>query len=260
MAHTCEKKLASLEKEIIDLKTRLLALESINEELVFKIDKLQSHQNRKKVLVNGLPHSASLKADPVKAVLDLLNDDLNIDISSSDIGECFLLKNKNTSGTATSNSQIQIDFKNLDLKQKVMKTFIERMRNGNGILKNGNRIYLNNKLPSTQYKLFGICKRMRKAGKISSAYNRGDAVFVKISPDSTPLRIRYYKCVENLARQIGFSLDGKKADKKNRNGTRSETTQTAMSAHQQQVSSSSTATSSSMKNRGVTTRRNAKHK
>ena len=62
MAHTCEKKLASLEKDIADLKIRFLALESINEELVFKIDKLQSHQNRKKVLVNGLPQSASLKA------------------------------------------------------------------------------------------------------------------------------------------------------------------------------------------------------
>lgn len=250
-----ESKLALLEKEINDLKTRLSKLESTNQELVLRIERIQSFQNRKKVLINGLPKSAALEADPVKAVQDLINDDLDISVSSPDISQCFLLKNS----AATNHAQIQVNFKNLDLKQRVIKAFIQRMRNGNCIMRNGSRVYFNNKLTATQYKNFCICKRMRKAGKISIVYNRGDAVFVRVSPDSSPIHVRTYKCVEDLAKRIGFSIDESRAKGGNRNTTRSASSQKASST-KQQASSSSTTARSSPRDPGVTTRKNAKNK
>ena len=61
MANGGVDKIVILEREIKELKSRLLHLEALNGDLTNTVERLQSYHNRNKMLVNGLKLSHGLK-------------------------------------------------------------------------------------------------------------------------------------------------------------------------------------------------------
>ena len=127
-----------------------------------------------------------------------------------------------------------------------MKAFINNVRQKKYIVVDGNRIYLNNKLTKAKYRIFKVCKAMRKENKIISTYNRGDMIFAKITNQSDAIRLDSFKDVEELARKVGYSI----TNVRNINSGLNRRTNTS--------SGQRASPSSASQDSGMTTRNNAK--
>jgi hypothetical protein len=174
---------AALEKEKIVLKRDLLAANT-------RIEQLEAHDRKSNLIFTGLTPrswseatsqanaddaSAEHTADTEKAVIELVENQLHVPVTPSDISIAHRLKKKPGN---TAPAPIIVRFTNYKIRDAIYRA---RFNLKNVLNSTGQKLFINEDLTKSVAKLFREARELVKAKSLHGTWTAGGQVFIKRS-------------------------------------------------------------------------------
>lgn len=178
-----------LEKSSVDTTTKFEAIDQ-------RMDDLEQYSRKNNVRIIGLaerkPTENKAAENTPSLVVNFINDTMNLNINSYDIGNAHRLGSIRREGPE--HRDIIVQFSTNIIKQQVMRNRRQ--------LKDINRnIYINDDLTKNRALLFKDARNELRNKRLSAVWTRDGNIFAKLTENSRPLKIDNNEQLSNLIRQ-----------------------------------------------------------